>query len=525
MLTSHAGQFYINIIRFMVIKTNLNMEDMEELNTTIERLRDLSLNEITNPSLMEAQREETVLPSLPSSTPNPAPPRDLPSSSREEGIKNFELAALRELNSKVTTRSMPIDNSGELNHTVTSVEIANQSDLERLMDMVGNSTSYNVTLSVARFELPEEAGCPATSVVAGTGAGFYWECPRTGEAPAVMDTTTPRDFGVREIGQDQIRSEQGAQLEMGEAPGVMESSRQGDFGVREIGQNQIRSEQGAQLEMGGLSYFVDTGLPVKECCSTTTTVTLGEQSDTLDHIEDMVSGLILKADSWAATAIHASLGIMTLNSLPSVFLGLAVCFGMAKVFVFIEGRYLQACQTKKTNQILLWFSLRQYFKSYYFASLILIASIMVWNGIHKNNLHKKVTCLEYDLPTIPVIDFPCALPFLSRVAKCYKMRRKESLTYNMGIQCIMAVQIIPLILAGLTYGSAFRYTLQTKGLQNVSNNCFTLLMAGFTYKLLSFSAEYNRDHFYMPRMLERVESKQEKPLYHRKKTNKNCGQV
>lgn len=474
----------------MVIKTNLNMEDMEELNTTIERLRDLSLNEITNPSLMEAQREETVLPSLPSSTPNPAPPRDLPSSSREEGIKNFELAALRELNSKVTTRSMPIDNSGELNHTVTSVEIANQSDLERLMDMVGNSTSYNVTLSVARFELPEEAGCPATSVVAGTGAGFYWECPRTGEAPAVMDTTTPRDFGVREIGQDQIRS-----------------------------------EQGAQLEMGGLSYFVDTGLPVKECCSTTTTVTLGEQSDTLDHIEDMVSGLILKADSWAATAIHASLGIMTLNSLPSVFLGLAVCFGMAKVFVFIEGRYLQACQTKKTNQILLWFSLRQYFKSYYFASLILIASIMVWNGIHKNNLHKKVTCLEYDLPTIPVIDFPCALPFLSRVAKCYKMRRKESLTYNMGIQCIMAVQIIPLILAGLTYGSAFRYTLQTKGLQNVSNNCFTLLMAGLTYKLLSFSAEYNRDHFYMPRMLERVESKQEKPLYHRKKTNKNCGQV
>jgi len=473
MLTSHAGQFYINIIRFMVIKTNLNME---QPNTTIERLRDLSLNEITNPSLMEAQREETVLPFLPSSTveePNPAPPRDLPSSSREEGIKNFELAALRELNSKVTTRSMPIDNSGELHHTVTSVEIANQSDLERLMDMVGDSSSYNVTLSVARFELPEEAGCPVSSVVAGTGSGFYWECPRTGEAPAVMDTTTPRDLGVTEIGQDQIRSEQGAQLEMG----------------------------------GGLSYFVDTGLPVKEWCGTTTTVTLGEQSDTLDHIEDMVSGLILKADTWAATAIHASLGIMTLNSLPSVFLGLAVCFGMGKSYAFIEGRYLQACQTKKTNQILLWFSLRQYFKSYYFASLIFIASIMVWNGIHKNNLHKKVTCLEYDLPTIPVIDFPCALPFLSRVAKCYKMRRKESLTSNVDIQCIMVVQIIPLILAGLTYGSAFRYTLQTKGLQSVSNNWFTLLMAGLTCRLLSFSAEYNRDHFYMPRMLERVESK------------------
>lgn len=474
MLTSHAGQFGINIIRFMVIKTNLNMEDITE------RLRDLSLNDTTNPSLMEAQREERVRLSLPSTV------EPTPLSSTEEGIKNFELAALRELNGTVTTKSMPIDNSGELHHTVTCVEITNQSDLERLMDMVGNSTSYNVTLNIARFELPEEARVPVSSVVNGTGCGFYWECPRTGEAPAVMDTTTPRDFGVPERGQ-----------------------------------NQIRSEQGAQLEMGGLSYFVDTGLPVKEWCGTTTTVTLGEQSDTLDHIEDMVSGLILKADTWAATAIHAFLGIMTLSSLPSVFLGLAVCFGMGRGYVFIEGRYLQACQTKKTTQILLWFSLRQYFKSYYFPSLIFIVSIMVWNGINKNNLHKKVTCLEYDLPTIPVIDFPCALPFLSRVAKCYKMRIKESLTSkefaNVAIQCIMAVQIIPLILAGLTYGSGFRYALQTKGLQTASNKCFTLLMTGLIWELLSFSAQYNRDHFYMPRMLERVESKQEKLLYYRKK--------
>ena len=263
---------------------------------------------------------------------------------------------------------------------------------------------------------------------------------------------------------------------------------------------------------------------MKDWCGTTTTVTLGEQSDTLDHIEDMVSGLILKAENLAATAIQASLGIMTINSLPSVFLGLAVCFGMGRAYVSIEGRYLQACQTKKTNQIMVWFSLRQAFKSYYFPSLIFIGFIMVWNGIHKNNLHKKVTCLEYDLPTIPVIDFPCALPFLSRVAKCYKMQRKEFLTYNVGIQCIMAVQIIPLILAGLTYASAFRYTLQTKGLR-VSTNWFTLLMAVLTCRLLSFSAEYNRAHFYMPRMLERVKSKQEKPLYHKKKTNKNCGQV
>lgn len=245
---------------------------------------------------------------------------------------------------------------------------------------------------------------------------------------------------------------------------------------------------------------------MEEWCGTTTTVTLGEQGDTLDYIEDMVSGLILTAETWAATAIHAFLGIMSINSLPSVFLGLAVCFGMGRGYVFIEGRYLQACQTKKPNQILLWFSLRQYFKSYYFASLIFIGSIMVWNGIHRNKLHKKVTCLEYDLPTIPVIDFPCALPFLSRVAKCYKMGRKEPLTCNVGIQCIMAVQIIPLILAGLTYASAFRYTLQTKGLR-VSNNWFTLIMAVLTWRLLSFSAEYNRDHFYMPRMLERVESK------------------
>ena len=209
---------------------------------------------------MEAEREETVLPSLPSFTveqPNSTiRPRNLPlteitnpASSREEGIKNFELAALRELNSKVTTMSMPIDNSGELHHTVTCVEIANQSDLENLMDMVGDSNSYNVTLGVARFELPEEAGFLVSSVVGGTGSGFYWECPRTGEAPAVIE------------------------------------SRPGDFGVIEKIQDQIRSEQGVQLEVGGLSYFGDTGLPVKEWCGTITTVTLGEQSDTLDHIE------------------------------------------------------------------------------------------------------------------------------------------------------------------------------------------------------------------------------------------------
>ena len=139
-----------------------------------------------------------------------------PLSSTEEGIKNFdfELAALRELNGTVTIKSMPIDNSGELHHNVTCVEITNQSDLERLMDMVGDSTSYNVT-----FRAPKRSACSRIIRCRWNGlCGFYWECPRTGEAPGVMESR-PRDFGVLEINQDQIRSEQGAQLDMGEAPG------------------------------------------------------------------------------------------------------------------------------------------------------------------------------------------------------------------------------------------------------------------------------------------------------------------
>lgn len=155
----------------MGIKTNLNMEQ----NTTTERLRNLSLNETTNPSLMEAQREERVLLSLPSTVNEMQPPplRDLPFASTEEGIKNFDLAALSELNGTVTIKNMPIDYSGELRHNVTCVEITNQSDLERLMDMVGDHSSYNVNLDIARFELPKEARVPVSSVVGGTGCGFF----------------------------------------------------------------------------------------------------------------------------------------------------------------------------------------------------------------------------------------------------------------------------------------------------------------------------------------------------------------
>ncbi len=76
----------VNIVRFMGIKTNLNMEE----NTTTERLR------------------------------------DLPFASTEEGIVNVDLAALRELNvnGTVTIQSMPIDSSGKLPH-ITVVEITN----------------------------------------------------------------------------------------------------------------------------------------------------------------------------------------------------------------------------------------------------------------------------------------------------------------------------------------------------------------------------------------------------------------
>jgi hypothetical protein len=94
-----------------------------------------------------------------------------------------------------------------------------------------------------------------------------------------------------------------------------------------------------------------------------------------NNIEDMVSEIMLKAKSMAAISGHAVLGIITIQSLSSRVVGLAVCFGMGKIYIFVEGRYIETWITRKRDEMVLWFALKQYLKSCYLASLIVITCI------------------------------------------------------------------------------------------------------------------------------------------------------
>lgn len=412
---------------------------IEKTSGLVETSRNLDLPEVASPD---------------PSTVETQPVLNLPlGEASSASFETFDWAILRDLESYETgpLRGIPDANGKEMMNIHFLVVNDSESERMKVFGTMGNPSSYNASLSMARFLLPEEKGVPTTG------------------------------------------SSKGAEISTAGAGG-------------------IESEQSLTMEVGQITELVETGIPLREW-NEPSTVILGDHSETS---QETISGLILKTENFGLMGLQALLGLTRLNSLGSVFLGLTVCFGMGKVYVFIEGRYLQALETKQKEEIIFWFTLRQYLKNFYVFSVLLVLFIITWNIIHRNKLHKRVAFLECDLPSVTIMNFLYVLPCFGRAVEHYRLWKKDSLVYKkfttVGINSILVAQVAPLILTCLTHGASFYYALQTKGFRSIARHWLNLPMAGLALGVICWSAESNRHNFYMPRIIERIESKQNKVL-------------